>query len=207
MIKNGVNITGLSDTDELSKIACEHIITFSHSDYIFINRRKHPLNQLISVNISVDISNNQKISLKNKAILLVQGIKQFTLEYRDDRKKRAITTRNMPFTETIVLGSVNSKCSNLKLYTLDATLQILNHEVVLSQVTYLLAFDGDILEVKPNVIINAFNNSTNVEADNIEIPDAAPSIPNPDKIAKKISLPEENLVIDSSKFDIDEEFL
>lgn len=208
MIKNGVNITGICDADQLSRIACEHIITFSHSDYIYINRRKHPLNQLISTNLAVDISNNQKLELKNKSILLIQGIKQFTLEYRDDRKRRSVITRNLPFTKTIFLQSANSTYKNINLYIIDATLQMLNQEVVLAQTSYLLAFDGDGLSEVPPIIVN--NNPVSSTSSKIEQNQSFEEnveVPSPDKIASKISIPEENIVIDSSKFDIEEEFL
>lgn len=208
MIKNGVNITGICDADQLSRIACEHIIAFSHSDYIYINRRKHPLNQLISTNLAVDISNNQKLELKNKSILLIQGIKQFTLEYRDDRRRRAVITRNLPLTKTIFLQSANSTYKNISLYIIDATLQMLNQEVVLAQTSYLLAFDGDgISEVPPIIINNTPVSSTNNKAEPRQSFEESSEIHSPDTIASKISIPEENIVIDSSKFDIEEEFL
>jgi hypothetical protein len=208
MIKNGVNITGICDADQLSRIACEHIITFSHSDYIYINRRKHPLNQLISTNLAVDISNNQKLELKNKSILLIQGIKQFTLEYRDDKRRRAVITRNLPLTKTIFLQSANSTYKNISLYIIDATLQMLNQEVILAQTSYLLTFDGDgISEVPPIIINNTPVSSTNNKAEPRQSFEENSEIPSPDNIASKISIPEENIVIDSSKFDIEEEFL
>ncbi|MBK1811523.1 hypothetical protein JHL18_12915 [Clostridium sp. YIM B02505] len=208
MIKNGVNITGICDADQLSRIACEHIITFSHSDYIYINRRKHPLNQLISTNLAVDISNNQKLELKKQSILLMQGIKQFTLEYRDDRKRRSVITRSLPFTKTILLKTANSTYKNINLYIIDATIQMLNQEVVLAQTSYLLAFDGDGLSEVPPIIVN--NNPVSSTSSKVEPPPSFEEnveVPSLDKIADKISIPEENIVIDSSKFDIEEEFL
>ncbi|GFZ31354.1 hypothetical protein CSC2_18800 [Clostridium zeae] len=208
MIKNGVNITGICDAEQLSRIACEHIITFSHCDYIYINRRKHPLNQLISTNLAVDVSNNEKLELKNKSLLLLQGIKQFTLEYRDDRKRRTVITRNLPFTKTILLQSANSTYKNISLYIIDATLQMLNQEVVLAQTSYLLAFDGDgISEVPPIIVNNNPVNSTSSKVQEKQSFEENVEVPSPDNIASKISIPEENIVIDSSKFDIDEEFI
>lgn len=139
MIKNGIEIIGLSSQEEFSSIYSPHSVPFSQGDYIFVSRRKHHIRELLKVSFDIANLTYNEILLKDKKILTFEGIKNYTVEYRDTHKKRITVTRMIPFNHFIELPSPVYDFDDFKVLKIDATFRNINGNMIYGNILLLIA--------------------------------------------------------------------
>lgn len=139
MIKNGIEIIGLSSQEEFSSIYSPYSVPFSQGDYIFVSRKKHHIRELLKVSFDIANLTYNEILLKDKKILTFEGIKNYTVEYRDTHKRRITTTRTLPFNHFIELPSPVYDFDDFKVLKIDAAFKNINGNMIYGNILLLIA--------------------------------------------------------------------
>ncbi|GIM29638.1 hypothetical protein CPJCM30710_23040 [Clostridium polyendosporum] len=174
MIKNGIEIIGLSPQEEFTSISSPYSVPFSQGDYIFVSRRKHHIKELLKVSFDIVNLTYNEIVLKDKKILTFEGIKNYTLEYRDTHKKRITVTRTIPFNHFIELPPTVYDFDSFKILKMDGAFKNINGNMIYGNILLLIALiskkeslimvsnepkpDYDILSIDDTVNNNTYDN-------------------------------------------------
>lgn len=233
MLKNGIEITGtISDNQDIS-IDYNHSDVMCQNDYVFINRSRHPIHQITSIDVKGALSEKKIITINNENFYSISGSKTYTINYRDIHRKTSTVVRTLPLhlLFKLPLQCIDVKKARLVIYDLNP--QNLNEDIVICNVILILYLN---LEFDP-VIIQANENNLSSQSDvsslrkeNEELEketqfstvseNTIPDIVdienfylsekegiNINSLPKKNIIPDENLYSQISTIEIDEEFM
>lgn len=142
MIRNFINIVGITDESELPTECPGQFIEYSETDYLFIPETAPALSTIYEINLGIEVLNSRTINMKNSRVYILDGNKKFKITYSSkDKNNKSITCKfNHPFNAFIdIENTYNVKSA--KVFVLDAYFHLINPRSIYSNITYLISVE------------------------------------------------------------------
>lgn len=136
MLKNNVELIGLTSLEELSTNDLDNSILFNDTDLFFIRRKNPSIKYISKMDITFSPDYDLQIYSSNK-FLSISGIKRYVITYINDSNKESAITKEYPFMITL---KVPSDITNYSLYVIDANIFAIEKRVIKSNIQFLLSY-------------------------------------------------------------------
>lgn len=142
MIRNFINIVGITDESELPTECPGQFIEYSETDYLFIPETAPALNTIYEVNLGIEVLNSRTINMKNSRVYILDGNKKFKITYSSkDKNNKSLTLKfNYPFNAFIDIEN-SDNVKSAKVFVLDAYFHLINPRIIYSNITYLISVE------------------------------------------------------------------
>lgn len=142
MIRNFINVVGITDESELPTECPGQFVEYSETDYLFLPEATPSVNTLYEVNLGIEILNSRIINMQNSRVYILDGNKKFkiTCSSKDKSNKPLTFKFNYPFNAFIDIEN-NDNVKSAKVFVLDAYFHLINPKTIYSNITYLISVE------------------------------------------------------------------
>ncbi|MGO5073463.1 hypothetical protein ACTQ4K_05825 [Clostridium sporogenes] len=140
MLRNFIDIIGITKEEELPSKINGQIIQYSEVDYIDIPEDKPKINDIYQIAIKADIKSTRTINAPTGKIVVVDGEKSFKIIYSEKSPSEKANTLNLklPFNTFIDIEDKQEEIKKIDIYILDVYFQIVTNEKLYSYVLYMI---------------------------------------------------------------------
>ncbi|EPY2275118.1 hypothetical protein ACXAUS_004048 [Clostridium sporogenes] len=140
MLRNFIDIIGITKEEDLPSKINGQIIQYSEVDYIDIPEDKPKINDIYQIAIKADIKSTRTINAPTGKIVVVDGEKNFKIIYSEKSasEKANILNLKLPFNTFIDIEDKQEEIKKIDIYILDVYFQIVTSEKLYSYVLYMI---------------------------------------------------------------------
>lgn len=152
IVRNNINIEGLSLEEELPRKINGQLITFSETDNLYISESNPEAKSIYEILIEVDIISKRTINTGLSKIIVLDGVKKYKILYVE---KNELSTANIVYLETpyntfIELPKNVERISELNIHIIDAYFNLIDNRNIYEHLVYQLDIHHDSKTVKRN---------------------------------------------------------
>lgn len=140
MIRNFINVTGITPEEELPNKITEQMIQYAEVETLFIPKNSPEIKSIYEIILEVDILSHRIIHSPLGTTMVLDGVKKHKIIYteKDESEKASILNVNIPFNTFIELPNYNGFIPIVNIYILDAYFDILSERKIYSHTIYLI---------------------------------------------------------------------
>lgn len=140
MLRNFIDIIGITKEEDLPSKINGQIIQYSEVDYIDIPEDKPKINDIYQIAIKADIKSTRTINAPTGKIVVVDGEKSFKIIYSEkgQSEKANILNLKLPFNTFIDIEDKQEEIKKIDIYILDVYFQIVTSKKLYSYVLYMV---------------------------------------------------------------------
>lgn len=122
IIRNFIDITGITPEDELPKKINGQIIEYSEVEHIYIPEDNPRLGNIHQLSINLKITSHRIIKAPTGEIIVLDGIKKLKINYsrKGYSDKETIVNLQIPFNTFIELTNAATKVEDIDIHIVDA---------------------------------------------------------------------------------------
>lgn len=184
MIRNFINVVGITDESELPTECPGQFIEYSETDYLFIPENATAINTIYEISLSIEVLNSRTINMKNSRVYILDGNKKFKITCSSkDKNNKSITLKfNYPFNAFIDIDNTDT-VKSAKVFVLDAYFHLINPRTIYSNITYLISVEysdvpkNNVSHIDSKTVPNTdYENSSNANTQKLIINDSTVEI-------------------------------
>lgn len=150
IVRNNINIEGLSSEEELPRKINGQLITFSETAKLRISDSNPEAKSIYEIVIEMDIKSKRTINTDLSKIIVLDGIKKYKILYIE---KNELSTANIvylesPYNTFIELPKNVDNISELNIHILDAYFNLIDNRNIYEHLVYQLDIHHDIKTIK-----------------------------------------------------------
>lgn len=151
IIRNFINISGLSNIDDLPKYTNGQQVQYSEIETIFIPENQPDIKSIFQILIKTKFVSKRIIPTHVGNTIVIDGIKELKIIYSqtDNTGKAIFSNIELPFNTFIEMPN-DIITENISIYVLDAYFSMLDKRRIYSHFVYLLNVNFDIPEFVSN---------------------------------------------------------
>lgn len=165
VVRNFIEIIGITPENELPSINNGHIIQFFNNENFVIPDCKKTIDTIFQIAVKFDIKSNRVINAPYGSICVVDGLKKIKIVYTsmDEKGKIEIVDLNLPFNLVINLPGDDTYIKDIKIYLVDAYFEkiddktIYGHYLLIIKINYNKINASELIEKDVYKILNTFN--------------------------------------------------
>lgn len=140
IIRNSINILGITPEEELPKQINGQIIEFSENDYIYIPENMPAISSIHKIEVKVESKPGRTINAPTGKIIVMDGIRKIYLTYVPVGYYQNYYTVNfeLPFNTFIDLPNNAGEISSIETYIADAYFKMINGRKVYDHIIYII---------------------------------------------------------------------
>jgi hypothetical protein len=140
IIRNFINIEGITPEENLEKNDNGHMIIYSDIEYISIPNSEQEIKNIYEISIDIDVISQRLISTPIGKIMVLDGIKKFKILFtkNTDSQNASILDLDIPFNAFTELPKGNYCTSNIKVHIIDAYFNLLDRKTIYGHFIYLI---------------------------------------------------------------------
>lgn len=140
MIRNSINVIGITPENKLPNKIIGQIIEYSETETIFITEGKHKIRNISQIEFKIKLTSNRVITAPLGKVVVLDGIKKFRLKCskKDSSKIESTVELETPYNAFFELPQVTTQYSHAEVYILDAYFQLINSNKLYSHIIYLI---------------------------------------------------------------------
>ena len=140
MLRNFIDIIGITKEEDLPSKINGQIIQYSEVDYIDIPEDKPKINDIYQIAIKADINSTRTINAPTGKIVVVDGEKSFKIIYseKSPSEKANILNLKLPFNTFIDIEDKQEEIKKIDIYILDVYFKIVTSKKLYSYVLYMI---------------------------------------------------------------------
>lgn len=152
IVRNNINIEGLSLIEELPKKINGQLITFSETDNLRIPYSNPEAKSIYEIVIEVDIKSKRSINTDLSKIIILDGIKKYKVLYieKNELSSANIVYLDTPYNTFIELPKNVENISELNIHILDAYFNLIDSRNIYEHIVYQLDIHYDNKAIKKN---------------------------------------------------------
>ena len=150
MVQKNLEILGLTKSEDFGKLSYDYSLSHCENNYIFFNRKNHPIDDLLRVSVSVDIIDEEEFCIKDKNFFSLKGTKNYIIDFRDDKRKRVTYTCSSPFSYCFEVPCTDFK--EYDIHIIDAYYKPLANKIIYENITFLILLSSNFEEKKQEFI-------------------------------------------------------
>lgn len=140
MLRNFIDILGITSENELPRITNGQQILYSDIDYIFIPDNKPKIKDIYQISVNMHITSTRLISTGSDKIVVVDALKKLKIVYtqEDNNEKASILTLELPYNTFYQLQNNSSGYEEVNIYIADAYFKVIENNKIYNYMLYYL---------------------------------------------------------------------
>lgn len=155
IIRNFIDITGITPEEELPNKINGEIVQYSEVDYIFVPDNKQEISSIYQIFINIVIKSSRTINAPLGKIVVLDGIKKIKLIYteKNETDKASILNLELPYNTFIELPKDAGMVKNINVNIVDAYFALIDSKKIYSNILYMLNVNYDNNSTEKQVFI------------------------------------------------------
>lgn len=140
IIRNFINIEGITHEEELLKNQNGHTIVYSDTETIFFPENKPEIKSIYEVMLNIDITSHRSINTPIGKIIVLDGVKKYKIIYTEnnDLERMSILNHELPFNSFTESPVDFDDIWNIDIHIIDAYFSLLDKRKIYGHYLYLL---------------------------------------------------------------------
>lgn len=159
IVRNFINIEGITPEDELVGNNNGHIIIYSDIENLHIPESKPKINSIYEITVNIEVLSNKSIYTPIGKIIVLDGIKKFKILYSENTESKNVSILNLevPFNTFTELPQGIDDILNVKVNIIDAYFSLLNSKMIYGHFLYLVDVTYENNHTKNKLVLDQNN--------------------------------------------------
>ncbi|WP_432401986.1 hypothetical protein [Wukongibacter sp. M2B1] len=140
IVRNHINIEGITREEDLSKNKNGHTIIYSEEKTLFLPTDKPEIKSIYEILISIDIKSHRSITTPIGNVVVLDGLKKYKIIYTENSEIEKVSILNLDttFNTFTELPKGLEDIWNLKIHVIDAYFSVINPQKIYGHFLYLV---------------------------------------------------------------------
>lgn len=152
IIRNSINIEGITPAEKLPKEIHGQLIEFSETEYFYLTENQPGIRSISKVEAKIEAKPAREIDAPTGKIIIVDGVKKIDILYttRDYFQNYSKAVFEIPFNTFIDIPNDADELKSVQIYIVDAYLKMMNSRKVYAHFMYMIDVKYDSVKEKIN---------------------------------------------------------
>lgn len=145
LVRNNINIEGLSLEEELPQKVDGQLVTYSETESLYIPEDKPEAKDIYEISLEIDIKSKRTIKTAFGKLIVIDGVKKFKMLYAENNEasSASIAAYKTPYNTFFEVPNSTEEILDISVHILDAYFQLLDGRKIYSHYIFQLSINYD----------------------------------------------------------------